>query len=382
MKTVWNYPTRVVFGIGACASLGEELRHLGLRRVLLVTDAGVRTAVVNSTVAPAARVDGCEVEIFDDLQGNPTEQNVDDGVAAYRAAGADGVLAVGGGSALDVGKLVSACVGSGRRVRELDAESGGDSLIPSKLPPVVAIPTTAGTGSEVGRAAVFTLSDQRRKAVVFAASMMPVCALLDPELTRGLPSRITAATGFDALTHCLEALCASGEHPMADGIALEGIRLASLAIRAATRHGDTDLASRGAMMKAALMGAVAFQKGLGACHSMAHPLSSICGLHHGVANAVCLPAVVRYNGTVVPQTFERALRAIGAEPSSNPAETLARWLEGLRSDLELPSSLLPLGVTADHVNELSTQAFADGCHSDNPRSCSREDFRSLFRSCL
>lgn len=382
MTVIWDYPTRVVYGSGATASLGEELLRLGIRRALLVTDPGVHAAVVAGAVGPAAQAKGCDLEVFDGVQGNPTEGNVAAGVAAYKAFKAQGVLAVGGGSALDVGKLVSACVGSGQPARALDAEVGGSALIAGSLPPVIAVPTTAGTGSEVGRAAVVTLDALQKKSVVFAPQMMPACAVLDPELTLGLPPAITAATGFDALTHCVEALCAKGNHPMADGIALEGIRLVSSSLVAATMRGGSDLAARGALMQAAMMGAVAFQKGLGACHSMAHPLSSVSGLHHGVANAVCLPAVIRFNGEAISDAASRALRVLGLGVQQDPAETLARWLEGLREKLELPASLRSLGVSDGQIPELSRQAQADGCHADNPRQCQRDDFEALFRLCL
>lgn len=241
---------------------------------------------------------------------------------------------------------------------------------------MLALPTTAGTGSEVGRSGVVTLEANRRKTVIFSPYLMPSAAILDPELTQSMPLRTTAATGFDALTHCLEAYVALGDHPMADAIALGGLRLVAEYLPRAVAT-PSDLDARGAMMKAAMMGAVAFQKGLGACHSLAHPLSNISGLHHGLANALCLPAVVEYNAPVVESRLADAARALGAEPSSR---ALSARLRELRGQIGLPKSLGEAGAKKEQLDALTDGAIEDACHRLNPRPCSRSDLLELYRA--
>ena len=241
---------------------------------------------------------------------------------------------------------------------------------------MLTIPTTAGTGSEVGRSGVVTLSATKRKTVIFSPYLLAKVALLDPELTRTMPARVTAATGFDALTHCLEAFCALGDHPMADSIALGGLELCSANLARAVAHGD-DLVARGGMMKAAMMGAVAFQKGLGACHSLAHPLSAERGLHHGLANALCLPAVVEYNEEAVAKKLRRVRDILDAS-----APSCADALRRLRARVGLPEGLAAEGVGAEYIPLLSEKAFQDACHRSNPRPTGRDDLASLYRASL
>jgi 4-hydroxybutyrate dehydrogenase len=306
--------------------------------------------------------------------GNPIEKNVHDGVAAFRAHNADLVIAVGGGSPLDVGKLVRLGVRHKRPLVDYDDATGGDRFITADVPPMIAVPTTAGTGSEVGRSGVVTLDVNRRKTVIFSPHLLANVAILDPELTRALPAFLTAATGFDALTHCLEAYVAKGDHPMADGIALEGLRLVAQHLERAVSHGD-DLEARGGMMKAAMMGAVAFQKGLGACHSLAHPLSSECGLHHGLANALGLPAEVEFNAVVAAARLAHASQALGGEPT---AAGCAEVLRGLRARIGLPDGLQKAGVPREKLERLAELAFEDACHQNNPKACTRDDLRRLY----
>jgi alcohol dehydrogenase class IV len=302
-------------------------------------------------------------------------------VSAYRQSGAELIVAVGGGSPLDVGKIIRLKARPGVHERPLvdyDDATGGDAYVTANVPPMLALPTTAGTGSEVGRSGVVTLEANHRKTVIFSPHLMPNAALLDPELTLTMPARTTAATGFDALTHCLEAYVSIGDHPMADAIALGGLGLVAANLARAVAH-PSDIEARGAMMKAAMMGAVAFQKGLGACHSLAHPLSNVCALHHGLANALCLPAVVEFNGAVAEARLAEAARALGAKPSSS---ALSTRLRELRREIGLPDSLTAAGVKRDQLAALADGAIADACHRLNPRPCTRADLAALYEASM
>lgn len=377
-STVWSYPTRIVFGPGSAAQSGAEAKSFVSGRVLLVTDRGVIDAGIARTVQASLEEHALECRIFSELSSNPTEAEVEAGLVAYRAAGADGIVAVGGGAAMDVAKLIAVRAKVDRPFEELDDALGGDRFIPKVLPPVIAIPTTAGTGSEVGRAAVLTVSSTGSKTVIFAPSMLPRVAILDPELTVSLPSGPTAATGFDALTHCLEAYLAKGDHPMADGIALAGLEIIARDLPRVVANGR-DLEARGGMLKAAMMGAAAFQKGLGACHSLSHPLSAELGVHHGLANALCLPAVVDFNERVVPERVKRVSAIFGG---STDEGGLGQALRQLRSSLGMVSGLSNVGVTRDHLSRLSALAMKDGCHHGNPRACTEPDFLALYTASL
>jgi 4-hydroxybutyrate dehydrogenase len=377
---VWSYPTRIVFGAGSAAQSGAEAKSvLSGKSVLLVTDRGVVQAGLAKVVEASLEAHAIQSRVFADLSSNPTEAEVEAGVEAYRAAGADGIVAVGGGAAMDVAKLI--IVRSkvpDKSWEELDDSLGGDRFIPKQLPPVIAIPTTAGTGSEIGRAAVLTVASTGSKTVVFAPSMLPRVAILDPEMTISLPPSPTAATGFDALTHCLEAYLAKGDHPLADGIALAGLEIVARDLPRAVSHGK-DLDARGGMLKAAMMGAAAFQKGLGACHSLSHPLSAVLGVHHGLANALCLPAVVDFNEQVVPERVKRVAAIFGG--STEPGGC-GQALRQLRSQLGMISGLTNVGVTRDHLPRLAALAVKDGCHGGNPRPCSEQDFLALYTASL
>jgi 4-hydroxybutyrate dehydrogenase len=379
-STVWSYPTRIVFGPGSAAQSGAEAKSfMSGKSVLLVTDRGVVEAGLAKVVEASLAAHALESRVFAELSSNPTEAEVDAGVEAYRSAGAEGIVAVGGGAAMDVAKLI--IVRSkvpDRSWEELDDALGGDRFIPKSLPPVIAIPTTAGTGSEIGRAAVLTVAATGAKTVIFAPSMLPRVAILDPELTLTLPSGQTAATGFDALTHCLEAYLAKGDHPMADGIALAGLEIIARDLPRVVANGK-DLEARGGMLKAAMMGAAAFQKGLGACHSLSHPLSAVLGVHHGLANALCLPAVVDFNEQVVPERVKRVAAIFGG--STEPGG-LGQALRQLRSKLGMLSGLSNVGVTRDLLPRLSALAVKDGCHGGNPRPCTEKDFLALYTASL
>ncbi len=376
--TYWSYPTRILFGAGSAKLSGQEAKALMPDRVLLVTDRGVVDAGLTRAVEASLEAQGIRARIFADLSSNPTEAEVEAGAEAYRSMDAQGVVAVGGGAAMDVAKLVIVRAKVDKPFEELDDARGGDRFIPRVLPPVIAVPTTAGTGSEVGRAAVLTVASTGAKTVVFAPSMLPRVAILDPELTVSLPPGATAATGFDALTHCLEAYLAKGDHPMADGIALGGLELIARDLPRVLRDGR-DLEARGGMLKAAMMGAAAFQKGLGACHSLSHPLSAELGVHHGLANALCLPAVVDFNESVVPERVQRVGALFGAPPVLGAC---AAALRELRTRLGISAGLAKVGVTRDQLPRLAALALNDACHHQNPRPCSEADFRVLYEASL
>jgi len=374
MATTWSFPTRVVFGAGEAERTGDEAKALGLARVLVMTDSGVVRAGLLPPITDSLSRAGVEWVLFDGVEANPTEANIEDAARAYAAARAEGVVAVGGGSPIDAAKLVVLRSRVTLPFEELDDAVDGYRHIPPGIPPVIALPTTAGTGSEVGRSGVVTVRSTGRKTVVFSPHLIPRVAILDPALTRTLPAKTTAATGFDALTHCLEAFVSRGDHPMADAVALGGLELVSRYLEAAVHHGD-DLEARGGMMKAAMMGAVAFQKGLGACHSLAHPLSSECGLHHGLANALCLPAVVEFNEVAAQERLARVSRILGGNGSAGSSAGLLREL---RSRVGLPGGLGEVGVSRDVLPKLAELASKDACHTSNPRPCSRDDLLRLY----
>lgn len=371
----WSFPTRIVFGPGALATLPEHARALG-KRALVVCDPGVAKLGLAERVRSSLEKAGIAAAVFDGVQPNPVEKNVFAGVAAFKDAKADLLVAIGGGSPLDTAKLIGLAATHDRPLADFDDATGGDKYIGATVPPLVAIPTTAGTGSEVGRSGVVTLAATGRKTVIFSPYLLAKVAILDPELTVSMPARVTAATGFDALTHCLEAWCASGDHPMADGIALAGLELAARNLARAVAH-PNDLGARGGMMKAAMMGAVAFQKGLGACHSLAHPLSSDKGMHHGLANALCLPAVVEYNQSAIPERLDRA-RAV-LDPR---ADSCADAVRALRAEIGLPGGLAAEGIAEADLPKLAEKAFADACHRSSPRPTTQADLAMLYRQSM
>lgn len=374
MAAIWNYPTRIRFGAGEAKQTGDEVRALGGTRVLVVSDAGVERAGLLQPVVDSLRAAALDVSVFTGVSPNPVEKDVAAGAQSFQSHGADALVAVGGGSPIDAAKLIAVRLATPRPFEELDDAIGGDRHIPRELVPIVALPTTAGTGSEVGRSGVVTLASTGRKTVIFSPSLLPRVAILDPELTKGLPPGVTAATGFDALTHCIEAFVATGDHPMADGIALMGIELVHKSLRVAVER-PTDLQARGDMMKAAMMGAVAFQKGLGACHSMAHPLSSEHGMHHGLANALCLTAVVQFNDAVVADKHRRIASSMGGG-----GRTLQEVLTMLRRDLGLPASLQAAQIQRTDLEKLAALAVLDACHQSNPQPVDEVTFRRLFEA--
>ncbi|HYE52597.1 MAG TPA: iron-containing alcohol dehydrogenase [Azospirillaceae bacterium] len=360
----WNYPTTVWAGPGRIRELADACRALGIRRPLLVTDRGLKDAAMVKAALAANEAAGVPTALFAEVKGNPVEANVTDGLAAYRAHGADGVIAFGGGSGLDAGKAIAFMSGQNRPI--WDFEDIGDwwtRADPAGIAPVVAVPTTAGTGSEVGRASVITNEQTHEKKIIFHPKMLPGIVISDPELTVGLPAHVTAATGMDAFVHCFEAYCAPGFHPMADGIALEGMRLIAEYLPRAVRDGS-DIEARANMLAAASMGAAAFQKGLGAVHSIAHPLGAVYDLHHGLANAVLLPYVMAHNRAAVADRMVVLGRVLGlADPSF---DGVMRWLLDFRASLGIPHSLAEAGVPADRAEEIGRMAERDPSTGGNP----------------
>jgi len=372
--SIWSFPTKIVFGAGEVRRLGDEVAALGVSRVLVVSDPGVERAGLLSAALAALSEKGIAAGVFTGVEGNPTEQNIEDGTRAYAEERAQAVVAVGGGSPMDAGKLIALRAKCSLPFEQLDDAIDGGVHVPADVPPIITLPTTAGTGSEVGRSGVLTLRSSGRKTVIFSPHLLAKVAILDPELTVSMPARVTAATGFDALTHCIEAYLSLGDHPLADAIALGGIELAQRFLQRAVEAAD-DLEARGGMMKAAMMGAIAFQKGLGACHSLAHPLSSEHGLHHGLANALCLPAVMAFNASSSPERVRR----IGALLGDADA---AFAISALRARVGINAGLAGSGIEEQHLPPLAKKALADACHRGNPRPCSEQDLLDLYRASL
>ena len=373
----WNYPTTVLFGAGAVKNLAQACREAGIGRPLLVTDAGLAKLPVAEVVQGLLREAGLRVAVFAEVRPNPTAANVEAGLRTFRDGGHDGVVALGGGSGLDAGKAIAFMAGQSRPI--WDFEDVGDwwrRAEPSGIRPVVAVPTTAGTGSEVGRASVVTDEATHTKKIVFHPLMMPKTAILDPELTVGLPARLTAATGMDALAHCLEAYCARGWHPMAEGIAVEGMRLIKQALPAAVRDG-TDLDARGRMLAASAMGAVAFQKGLGAIHSLSHPVGAVYDTHHGLTNAVFMPYVLAFNRPVIEDKLERLAARLGL--GTGGFDALQRWVLDLRAELQIPHTSQGLAIANDRFDELAEMAVRDPTAGGNPVPLTVEAARRLYR---
>ncbi len=380
--TVMSWPTRVVLGPGALARLPAELERLGVRRPLVVTDRGVVKAGLAGRVHALLAGAGLRFARFEDVQANPTDRDATDGLAAYRAGDCDGLVAIGGGSSLDAAKLVQVLTTHPPPLSRYDDATGGDRFVNDDMPPLVAIPTTAGTGSEVGRSGVATLPDTGRKTVIFSPFLMPRVALCDPELTLGLPPALTAWTGMDAFTHGLEAYVASGFHPLADAVALDAIRRVARALPAALRDGK-DVAARTDMMIAAMEGAMAFQKGLGASHALAHALTPISGVHHGLANAIVLPAVVEWNRAAAAPRLARVAVAMG-EPDQGGDEALStravERVRGLAREVGIPERLRDVGVNEDDLPRVAHKAFEDASHRTNPRPCTVADLLALARA--
>ena len=375
----WSYPTAIRFGAGRIAELGEACAAAGISRPLLVTDRGLATLPITVRAREIMAAAGLGDAIFAEVDPNPNEINLAAGVAAYRAGGHDGVIAFGGGSGLDLGKMVAFMAGQTRPV--WDFEDIGDwwtRADADAVAPIIAVPTTAGTGSEVGRASVITNSETHVKKIIFHPKVLPSVVIADPELTVGMPKFITAGTGLDAFAHCVEAFSSPHYHPMSQGIALEGMRLVTTFLPRAYATPD-DLEARAHMMSAAAMGATAFQKGLGAIHAMSHPVGAIFNTHHGTTNAVCMPAVLALNAPEIRERFDQAAPYLGIEGGF---DGFCAFVQDFNDSFAIPRTLGEMGVTADRIDDLVAMALEDPSCGGNPVTLTNENLRALFTACL
>lgn len=368
-----NYLTRIRFDFGAITALAEEVKALGMARPLIITDPGIAATDVLGTVLDHLPV-GAPQLIYDQTPGNPTEAAARDALAVFRAEAADGLIAVGGGSALDLAKAARLMLNHAGPLATYAEIEGGLPLITAAMPPMIAIPTTAGTGSEVGRGSLMIVDDGRKLGII-SAHLIPNLALIDPDLTIGMPAWLTAGTGMDAITHCIETFIAPSVNPPAEAIALEGLSRGWHAIRLATENGRNREA-RWQMAMSAMMGAMAFQKGLGAVHGLSHPLGTLEGgrFHHGTLNAVLLPSVLRHNRPSCPDKYEALGRAMGGADGT----ALDQAIDGLNADLGLPLTLGAMGVPQDPFDWVAEQAMADHSTESNPRPMTVESYRSLL----
>jgi alcohol dehydrogenase class IV len=368
----FSFPTTIHFGPGASTLVAEHLRAAGVARPLIVTDDGIAPLPILAEFRHC--LGGPAAGVFAGVHGNPIRRQVDEGVAAYHAHEADGVIGFGGGAALDVAKVVALMAVHPGDVLEYAWDHPRARPIDRPLPHFVAVPTTAGTGSEVGRSSVISEDDTHVKRIVFSPALLAKAVFADPELTLGLPRSITAATGMDALTHNVESYLSPEYHPLCDGIALEGVRICARALPRAFADGK-DLVARGEMLMASMMGAIAFQKDLGAVHSCAHALSTVNDLHHGLANGVMIDHVMRFNRSAAADKMAELARVAGVPD-------FVEWLAALKAQVGIPAALGPLGVNAGHLSRLVDVAEKDACHRTNPRPCSRADFERLFQAAL
>lgn len=375
----WSYPTQIRFGAGRISEIDDACRDVGIRKPLLVTDAGLARFPAITTLLQRLSAAGLTGKLFAGGAPNPSEVQLAAGIEAFTAGQHDGVIAIGGGSSLDLGKLIAFQAGQTRPVWDFEDRYDWWQRADSEaIKPIIAIPTTAGTGSEVGRAGVLLDSQQQVKKIIFHPGILPSVVICDPELTVSMPPEITLGTGLDACIHCLEAYCSPFYHPMSQGIALEGIRLVKEYLPRAMADGN-DLEARAHMMSAAAMGAVAFQKGLGAIHALSHPVSALYNTHHGMTNAVITPYVLRFNRPVVEQKLAAAAAYLGIDGDFNGFYQYMVWH---CAELGVPTRLSALGVDDDQIERLAEMAVADPSAAGNPRKLTLEDARQLYQQCL
>lgn len=373
MISQFNFPTPVRFGLGAIHELSEHLK--GYKKVLVVTDQHLIELPFVQNITTRLNNAGFALATYSDISGNPVESDVTKGVEIFKQHEADAIVIVGGGATLDVGKAIALMAHHPGSLFDYEDGRPDAREANQKFPFMVAIPTTAGTGSEVGRSSVISDNISKSKKIIFSPKMLPNLVIADPELTVDLPAAITAATGMDALTHLLEAFLAKVFHPMCDGIALEGIRLVGKSLQKAVKF-PTDLKARTDMLAASLMGAVAFQKGLGVNHSCAHALSTVYDTHHGLANALVLKSCMEFNREISEEKFERIAHALGVKQGS----FVPTYLGELKESIGLPSGLSELGISI--TDQLLDVAHTDICHLSNPRSVSRDQFKMLFQASM
>lgn len=375
----WSYPTAIRFGAGRISEIAEACSVAGISKPLMVTDKGLATMEITTMTLDLLERAGLERGLFANVDPNPTDLNAEEGIKAYREGGFDGVIAFGGGSGLDLAKVIALMAGQTRPL--WDFEDIGDYWTRADadvIAPIVAVPTTAGTGSEVGRASIITNSSSHEKKIIFHPKMLPSVVICDPELTVGLPQFLTAGTGLDAFAHCVEAFSSPHYHPMSQGIALEGMRLVKDYLPRAYENG-TDLEARAQMMSAAAMGATGFQKGLGAIHAISHPVGAVHHTHHGTTNAVCMPAVLQFNRPAIADRFEQAAAYLGI---AGGFDGFCAYVDDLNASMSIPKTLTELGVTDPNIDALVASALNDPSCGGNPVELNAQNTKSLLIACL
>ena len=375
----WSYPTAVRFGAGRISEIADACATAGIKKPLLITDRGLADMEITTRTLDLLDAAGLGRALFADVDPNPNEKNAAAGVQAFKDGGHDGVIAFGGGSGLDLGKLVAFQAGQTRPL--WDFEDIGDWLTRADadaIAPIVAVPTTAGTGSEVGRASVITNSETEEKKIIFHPKFLPTVVICDPELTVGMPKFITAGTGLDAFAHCVEAYCSPHYHPMSQGMALEGMRLVKDYLPRAYADG-TDLEARAHMMSAAAMGATAFQKGLGAIHALSHPIGAIYHTHHGTTNAVCMPAVLQFNKPAITGLLGNAANYLGIDGGF---DGFCAFVDDFNASLGIPRTLTALGIENLDVDRVVAGALSDPSTGGNPIEMTEENTKALLQACM
>ncbi len=374
----YNFPTTIRFGAGAIRELPAYLQQHNLKAPLIVTDPNIAQLSFFKTIIGDLQYKNISVEVFYDIHKNPVKSDVYKGSDVWDNTNRDCIIGIGGGAALDVARAIALRIYHREDLFKYDDLVGGEVYVNNDVPHFITIPTTAGTGSEVGRSAIISDDETHQKKILFSPKLIAKIVFADPVLTMELPSFITAATGMDALTHNMEAFLAKNQHPICDGIALEGISLIQDALETATNR--PDLASRSKMLIASMMGAIAFQKGLGVVHSLAHPLSSLLDTHHGLANAVNIPFGMKFNIAGFENKFRRIARTL--ELKEETGEAVVNYLFELNSSINIPHRLSDIQVKEEHLDTLADLAFADFAHPNNPKPVSREDFRKLYAEAL
>ncbi len=374
----FNFPTIIRFGAGAVEELPAYLSKHNLKKPLVVTDPVIAGLDFFKKIIGDIKAAGLAVEVFYDIHKNPVKSDVYKGADAYNAAGADCIIGIGGGAAIDVARAILLRINHREDLFKYDDLIGGDVYVTNDVPHFITIPTTAGTGSEVGRSAIIADDETHQKKILFSPKLLAKIVFADPLLTMDLPAFVTAATGMDALTHNMEAFLAKNYHPICDGIALEGIRLIAGSIEQAVNN--PTIASRSDMLLASMMGAIAFQKGLGVVHSLAHPMSALLDTHHGLANAVNLPYGMQFNIEGSEEKFVRIARALQLKEESGDA--VVKYLFNLNAQIDIPVKLSAVGVESKHIDTLADLAFADFAHPNNPKPVGRNDFKTLYETAL
>jgi len=374
-----NFPTAIKFGAGRVKELAELCQANGIKRPLFVTDPGLAQMPMVAAILADLKKAGLGVALFSDVRPNPVEANLQAGIKAFKAGKHDGVIAFGGGSGLDIGKLIALM--HGQKISVFDLEDIGDwwtRADAAKIVPIIAVPTTAGTGSEVGRAGVVTHPETHEKKIIFHPAIMPKVALLDPELSVGLPPKLTAATGMDALAHCLESYCAPFYHPLAKGVALEGMLLIKENLAKAVKKG-ADIDARGNMLVASSMGATAFQRGLGAIHALSHPFGGLYDAHHGLLNGIVMPYVLKANRKKIEKDIERAAAYLGIKGGFNG---FLKWILALRKEVGIPHKLADIGIDTKRLDEVAKMAIKDPSAGGNPIQFSEKQYKALAKKCV